>query len=177
MSKIRNHAIACATLLAGVLPVAAQAGASAGGVPETRDPVAATTVKGACIADKIAFASSSAQQSTDSQTAVNLTGAVVKPNVTASCLAVDFTAVSFAAKNGELLYVQVLLDGTAMSPGEIQLSGNDDPVTFAAWARAHAFTFVATNVAAGQHTIQVQYGSRSGNIVFINDYTLVAHYH
>lgn len=141
-----------------------------------RDVAASSTVKGSCVSEKQAFASSATPQITASATMTNVAGAIIKPTITQGCLVVDFTADSFAPF-GNILYVQVLLDGTAMTPGLVQLSGNDDPSNSGFWVRSHSFSFVATGLSSGQHTLQVQFGNQDNtHPVYIQLYTLVAHY-
>jgi hypothetical protein len=77
--------------------------------------VAGDTTKGSCVAEKQAFASSSTSQQTSSNTFTNLVGANLKPSITQGRLGVDFTAEAYASTNGNILFVQLLLDGTPMN--------------------------------------------------------------
>jgi hypothetical protein len=128
------------------------------------------TIKGRCVALKQAFAASSRVQWTSSNLYTNLVGATLKPHVTQGCLVVDFAAEIQAQT---LLFVKVLLDGTPMAPGPVTMASDDtnDPPD------SYGFSFVATGLASGPHSVQVQFATNDTSMkAYIYRYTLVAHY-
>lgn len=169
----KSHLIAMSAATAGLLalPVIAAADDSGQARPSLHSDVTTTTTRGACAAEKQAFVSSAADYSTTSNTLVNLVGPTLNPTITQGCLVVDFTAETDAPNNNVLL-MKILLDGTPMASGQVQLSGAD-----LSWATSHGFSFVATGLSSGPHRIQVQFSNLDGtNPVHIFIYTLVAHY-
>jgi hypothetical protein len=84
-------------------------------------------------------------------------------------LIITFSAVSYAG-GGELEYVDVQIDGASVAPGEIQWDGDS-----AAYATARSFTWIADDVSAGPHTVEVMYRSFGGAPVFMHWRTLVVH--
>ena len=71
------------------------------------------------------------------------------------------------ASGGEIMFVRVLIDGTPMSPTEVQMAS--DTGTFAS---AHSVTFVG-NVANGDHTVTAEFRSFGGGTVSFNRPSLV----
>jgi hypothetical protein len=97
-----------------------------------------------------------------------------------NCVKVEFSAYTFAANApvaGQLLMVRALLDGaTVGSPGEVQFSGDDDEDADGSWARSHAFNFEFKDIAAGPHTIKIQWRSFFGGTVFAHSRSVFVHH-
>lgn len=176
MSQMRT-ALCTSALLLSVFAFPATAAVSThhatrSGQPHGLVSPPASVTRGACTIAREKVVSTAQGASTSSTTPVNLPNAVIDLSLaTTGCVIVDLSAETFAP-NGELMQVQVLLDGAQMAPGLTQLSGND-----VQWATSHAHSFVATNVPSGTHVIQVQYNSLEGNPVYVNDFTLTARFH
>jgi hypothetical protein len=69
------------------------------------------------------------------------------------------------------LFVRALLDGVAGTPADTQFTGDDTVI-----ARSYAMNFVFTPVAAGAHTVQMQFRSSNGQTVFVNRGTTIVDY-
>lgn len=91
------------------------------------------------------------------------------------CVVVDFFAVAFAPFDAAL-FVHVLLDGVEIFPGPGQFSGDDDEDVDTHWSRAQAFSWIAPDVAPGNHTVQVQFRSYFGTDVFIHKHITIVHH-
>jgi len=119
-------------------------------------------------------------QSTSSGTFVDLPGTSLtftQGGTAASCVEVDFTAMTFAA-GGALLDVQPVLDGATLGvPSATQLSGDDDENANGRWSRSHAFDFIFPSVAPGSHTMKMQFESVVGGTVFINRNAMLVRHH
>jgi hypothetical protein len=166
--------VACVTVVACTWAVYAAAGGSddgrASGIAEQNAPAASCNGK----SSKQAYANHGDQNSTASQTFVNLPGATVPIVVSskggAKCVSVVFTSMAFAPSGG-LLMVRALLDGNQGDPGEVQFEGNSG--TF---ATSQAMTFDFPAVAPGAHTVQIQFRSFSGSSVFLHRGTTLVHF-
>lgn len=80
------------------------------------------------------------------------------------CVIVTLSSFAFASANGETQMVRLVLDGARLcSPIEWQWDGDDGTR-----ARTHGAVCAFTNVAAGNHVIQMQHRSVAGNSVFIH---------
>lgn len=90
------------------------------------------------------------------------------------CVIVTFSSESYAEFN-RLLYVRARLDGaTTAAPGAVQFSGDDDEDRDGRWARSQSFTFVFPSVAAGNHTVTMQFRSLTfGSWVHLGKHTTV----
>jgi hypothetical protein len=91
-----------------------------------------------------------------------------------SCVIVSFSAYSFARlvdDVNQLLMVQATLDGTALPPGEVQLSGDDDEDNDGEFARQHSMQW-AGPVNPGPHTVTIQFRSLFGASVFVHAPTM-----
>jgi hypothetical protein len=112
---------------------------------------------------------------TASKSFVDLTGAslpVAIAGTAPSCLAVTFAARMLAVLP-EGVAVRAVLDKTKIAePGEIVMSANDDAGTMT----AHAFTWVFTGVAPGNHVVKLQFRSLLGSSVGIGQSSLVVQY-
>ena len=85
-------------------------------------------------------------------------------------LIITYSAVGFAG-GGELEYVDVQIDGvSSAAPGAIQWDGDSGT-----WATARSFTWVAEDVSAAPHTVEVMYRSNGGTPVFMHWRSLVVH--
>jgi hypothetical protein len=114
---------------------------------------------------KVSWAASNGNEtaSTTSTAFVDVPGLSVTfnvPGTAVTCLKVDLTVMSFASANHELMFMQVLVDGNPILPGQVQWSGDDG-----IFARAHAANFYTT-VAPGVHNVRAQFRSNGGNTVF-----------
>jgi hypothetical protein len=108
---------------------------------------------------------------TNSTSFVDLPGASVRFTVGrgAKCVSVLFTSMAFASRDDEVVFVRALLDGTVVAePSETQFSGDDDEDRDVAAARSHAMNFLFAPVAAGSHTVQMQFRSAFGDMVTIH---------
>jgi hypothetical protein len=119
-------------------------------------------------------------QSTTSTTFVDIPDMTVPFTVGGTslknCIKVEFSAFTFAALD-RLLYVRALLDGVKVaSPSEVQFSGDDDEDADGNWARSHAFNFEFSNVAAGPHTLKIQFRSFDGGTVFVHRRSVFVHH-
>jgi hypothetical protein len=82
----------------------------------------------------------------------------------AGCAIVTLSSFAFASANSETQLVRVVLDGQRLcSPIEWQWDGDDGTR-----ARTHGAVCAFNNVAAGNHTVQMQHRSVAGNQVFIH---------
>lgn len=90
------------------------------------------------------------------------------------CAVVSFTTEAFAPANRVIL-VRARLDGaTNAAPGVVQFNGDDDEDGDGRWGRTHGFTFVFPSVAAGAHSVTIEYRSGTdGRRVFIGKHTTV----
>jgi hypothetical protein len=80
------------------------------------------------------------------------------------CVIVTLSSFAFASANSETQMVRVVLDGTRLcSPIEWQWDGDDGTR-----ARTHGAVCAFNNVAAGNHSVQMQHRSFGGNQVFIH---------
>lgn len=114
---------------------------------------------------------SDAYDQTTSTTWVNLTDGLISYSTRrAGCALVTLSGASSAG--GDFLLVQALLDGTTVCAP----SGNINSQIFASGStedEAHSMTYLCTNVAAGSHTLQMQYESYAGGSVTFSGHTLV----
>jgi hypothetical protein len=85
---------------------------------------------------------------------------------------ITFSADAYAANN-ELMFVVAIVDGNPARPGEVQFTGD----TTETWARAHSFTWVSGNLNPGQHTVEIQWRSNSGNQVTVKNRNMVVLYY
>ena len=92
----------------------------------------------------------------------------------AGCVIVTFSSESYAEFN-RLLYVRARLDGaTTAAPGAVQFSGDDDEDGDGRWARSRSYTIIFPTVAAGNHTVTMQFRSLSfGTSVHLGKHTTV----
>jgi len=172
--QIGLPAIAAAIALA--LPAAAHAQDGTGAIARLRAPAAVTTT-GPCLTGHVSFHTENTPGiGTSSRAFVDIPNNSVNfqiPGVLPACAIVTFSAHSFATGPGEILAVQALLDGVPMAPGAVQFSGDDDEDGDGRFSRTHSVTFVATAVAAGVHTVQMQFESENGFPVFLNQPTVI----
>src|SRR4051812_43803881 len=82
------------------------------------------------------------------------------------CILVRFDAVSLVQGSGGVEFVTALLDGTQMFPGEMAFDGDNEQVP-----QSRATSWVATNVSAGSHSVQIQYRSFNGQTVIMSFHT------
>src|SRR5437588_10897854 len=169
MLKIHKATLSTALFLVAASIGTAQAGPNDG--LASHKPSAGTAVSQDCVTRKVAVTSSDVTgNSTSSSSYVNVPdGAVTFNEGRDGCIVVDFTGYSFAPNSGStvgLVFVQALLDGVAMFPGEIQFSANDNT-----YAQSHAASWTASAL-AGSHTVQMQFRSfTSGQSVFMHRHT------
>lgn len=168
------------TLLAAALTALASPAAFAGdsGQPDAAAAASARAVTGGtCAAMNVIDhrEDSGTNASTSSSAFSNVPNTAVSfTQGTAGCAQVIFAAESFAPGGGRLMGLRVVLDGaTVASPGPVLFSGDDDENNNGHWARSRSFMFSFSNVAAGAHTITVQYRSyTAGSPVFIGRHSV-----
>ena len=118
---------------------------------------------------------SSVDSTTSSGSFVNVPNATISFNqAVAGCVIVTFSSETYA-EFSRLLYVRARLDGaTTAAPGGVQFSGDDDEDGDGRWARSRAYTFIFPSVAAGNHTVTMQFRSLSfGKTVHIGKHTTI----
>jgi hypothetical protein len=146
----------------------------------TAEPQATVApVLGTCAPTKISYiASNSTDTSTTSSSYVALPQAGRSiTQAAAGCIVVRFSGVVFAPSAGRLILLRAVLDGATVSvPTNVQLSGDDDEDNDARWARAHSFEFVFPSVSAGNHTVQIEWRTPTGQQVFVHQRTLTIHH-
>ena len=166
-SIVCSAAFLAATALTPVTSWAAQDGMPAA----TRQPHVAA-ISASCSSTKVDYtASNNGGSFTTSESFVDIPeGSVTFAQRRTGCILVKFDGMGFAGGTA-LEFVAALLDGTEMFPGDIQFTGGDST-----WASSHAASWVATNVAAGTHTVQMEFRSKDGqNVYIIYHTTAVSH--
>ena len=116
-----------------------------------------------------------ANDSTSSGDFVTVHGTSIDFNQSAAgCVIVTFSSESYAEFN-RLVYVRARLDGAATAaPGAVQFSGDDDEDGDGRWSRSRSYTFIFPTVAAGNHTVTMQFRSLSfGKSVHLGKHTTV----
>jgi hypothetical protein len=176
MFSTKNLVLSAALVVATALAPAAQAGS--GGVAATsKAKKAATTAT--CEQMKANINASALDvSSTASTTFVDVPESTVSFSMGpfTGCAIVNFSAMTFAPGDA-LLLVRALLDGVTVStPGETQMSGDDDEDGDGRWSRSHDYNFLFTAVAPGPHKIKMQFRSFDGKTVFINRHTTVVYH-
>jgi hypothetical protein len=171
---------------AAVAALPITAAAQKGGVPAgaSAPQPALVSAQSNCTAKSRAFVTNDFQaDSTTSSSFVLVPGATVPFTIggtsAKNCVAVTFSAMTFAANSpsvNQLMMVQAYLDGVPMQPGEVQFSGDDDQDADGAWARSQSYTWVASAVPAGGHTVEIGYRSFFGGSVFIHRRTTVVQF-
>jgi hypothetical protein len=126
---------------------------------------------GECSPNKVKFRTSNVS--------VNMTSTTfaVVPNTALSftqsspdCVIVRYSAMA-AATYPRWIPLRVVLDGSVIAaPGDIQYEGYTEIST------ARSFDFVFPAVAAGAHTVRVEWRSFNGGIIFMHDRTITLHY-
>jgi hypothetical protein len=110
------------------------------------------------------------QQTTSSQTFVNLPGAAITFTSSLDCLIVHFTA-QVRAKLPEKVRIRAILDGTEVAfPSVVEWSTptNEDD--------GHSATFIFPDVSADTHTVRIQFLSVDGGTVAISRGLLTIRY-
>lgn len=118
---------------------------------------------------------SDVNDSTSSGEFVTVHGTSIAFNQSAAgCVIVTFSSESYAEFD-RLLLVRARLDGaTTAAPGAVQFSGDDDEDDDGRWARSRSYTFIFPSVAVGNHTVTMQFRSRSfGSSVHLGKHTTV----
>jgi hypothetical protein len=149
--------------------------------PSSQAQSAPLSATGSCKPALLDYVENTANgQSTTSRTFVDLPGTSVtftQGGTAASCVEVDFTAMTFAP-GGALLQVQPVLDGATLGvPSHVQLSGDDDENANGQWSRSHAFDFIFPSVAPGSHTMKMQFQSVGSLTVIINRNAMLVRHH
>jgi hypothetical protein len=166
---MRNHALALTaalTVSASFLTPAAHAAAA----NESSFVPPATT--GSCAFTKTEFAASTSDQNTTSTSLTDLGdgGSITFNQIKSGCVAGTFFGNAGNTTSGDNVHLQVLLDGTSCAPlttGGYVFANSDVDLS------SHAVGFLCgTKVAAGSHTVQVQWAVGSGGEAEIFEHTL-----
>jgi hypothetical protein len=127
---------------------------------------------GSCAFKKTEFSASTTNQSTTSTTFTNLGdgGAITFNQSRTGCVAGSFFANAGNTTSGDNVHMQVLLDGATCAPlttGDYVFANADVDLS------SHAVGFFCgTNVAAGSHTVQVQWAAGIGGEAEMFQHTL-----
>jgi hypothetical protein len=92
----------------------------------------------------------------------------------AGCVIVTFSSESYVEFD-RLMFVRARLDGAkTAAPGAVQFSGDDDEDEDGRWARSRSYTFIFPSVATGNHTVTMEFRSRTfGRAVHLGKHTTV----
>lgn len=132
----------------------------------------APPVSGICTSGASAYSVATTLQTTSSKSYRDVSGTGVPfTQGTAGCVEVSFTAEA-ATVPGELLLTRVLLDGNLCAPSG-NIFASDSPSSDLA---DHAMNYFCSNVAAGNHTVKVQFRSRFGSKVALDYRTTAVRY-
>ena len=158
------------TAIVGVTPAVS----NDGGVPDESDAPNVSLVISNCLATRSDFISNDTTGLTTSSVAYVAVPGMTKVinQAQTGCVIVTLSSYAFAADSGgpnQLQFVRVVLDGQRLcSPIEWQWDGDDDVDGDSSWARTHGAVCAFSNVAAGNHTIQMQHRSNAGGSVFLH---------
>lgn len=165
---MRIYAIALTAALAvsASSPISA---AHAAAMNESSFVPPATT--GSCVFKKTEFAASTSAQDTTSTTLTDLGdgGSITFTQSLSGCVAGTFFGNAGNTTSGDNVHLEVLLDGTACAPfsGNYVFANSDVDLS------SHAVGFLCgTKVAAGSHTVQVQWAVGGGGEAEIFEHTL-----
>ncbi len=95
------------------------------------------------------------------------------------CVVVYFSGVVFAPGARAVarrILLRAVIEGAGTeliaTPGDVQLSGDDDENFNGRWARAHSMIFVFPAVNAGHYRVAVQWRAPDGNTVHLHQHSL-----
>ena len=125
---------------------------------------------GACAPNSVVYKTTDSTQSTSSVSAIDVHGlsAMIKQGST-NCVLIAFTAQAITAAN-DGLFVQAVVDGNVCPPGATLLVRNRTDIG------SYAMNFVCPAVAAGQHTVKMQFSSNNGGTAMLINRTMFVQY-
>jgi hypothetical protein len=140
---------------------------------ETKQTLSPDTSTGACVLTGMKYSVSTDLLKTASRTYRDVTGTSVSfAQSKAGCVEADFSAEAATTPN-EFLVTQAVLDGSTVCLPADNVFASDSPSSDLA---AHAMNYICPNVAAGNHTIKVQFRSRFGGQVALDYRTTIVRY-
>lgn len=168
------------TVVAGVAVAAVVAGSTlawsstrsrdAGVGPDLRGGV--TTSTGSCPSTKSDWASADGIMGPfTSTTFVNLTGMNKQFKVKGpgkSCAIVQFTSYGYIG-TADIFYVRATIDGHAITPLEVQFTGDDDENSNSIAGKMHSATFVTKPLGPGLHRARIQVRTLFGGSAYLGD--------
>jgi len=172
--KCRTHGAVCSGVVAAAaLFLSMIPPASAANFNHTGQSLVPGVTTGTCSATQESYSVSTDLQTTTSKTFTDVEGTpIVFTQGAAGCVEVSFSSEAATMPN-EILVTQVVLDSrTVCTPGD-NLFASDSP---SGDASVHAMNYICPTVAAGSHTVKVQFRSRYGSKVALDYRTTIVRY-
>lgn len=136
-------------------------------------PVQAATrgnTSGVCAPNSVVYKAADTTQSTSSVSLVDVHGLSASINQgSTNCVLIAFTAQAFTVPN-DGLFVQAVVDGTVCPPGATLLVRNAPDIG------SYAMNFVCPGIAAGRHTVKIQFSSNNGGAATLINRTMFVQY-
>jgi len=136
-------------------------------------PLVPGVTTGTCTTTQESYSVSTDLQTTSSKTFTDVEGTPISfTQGAAGCVEVSFSSEAATMPN-EILVTQVVLDtGTVCTPGD-NLFASDSP---SGDLSAHEMNYICPTVAAGSHSVKVQFRSRFGSKVALDYRTTIVRY-
>jgi hypothetical protein len=165
----------CTGLIVGTFGLVSAGSVWAQQGPEVSAGAANAEISGKCEPTRLAYRTveETLESTTTSQGFVDLEKTGVKFKTSAkSCVAVRFSALTYAV-GSDAFEIRVMLDGvTAFFPARVQFAGDDN----SSYAHARSFEFVLADVPKGKHKVVVQWHTIFGDPVYIYARNTVVQY-